>query len=161
MPHEKNKKRFSLRSLLLVVALLGLINLTYSSGLIPGLPPKSEAVTEDWIGHSELSSQGSLTTVNNAVIVSATTLNGVNARLQVKAIVMTGATAGNYVFFSGSTPSGANQIGNFYLAANTPVSYNADNLRGVGMRSASGQGIYCVGPGVLTWQVVVRQDTSQ
>lgn len=143
---------FGLVAALLVVAL----TVALTSGRFP---PKAQAAYPDWDGKGEVPFSGSLQTTGTALIASAVTTPVAN-RLAVKGVTLTGATAGIYVFFSGSTPSGAHQIGAYYLVANTPLKLTSDDLRAVGLRSASGEGIYCVGPGILTWSGTLWYDPS-
>jgi hypothetical protein len=159
----------SFRGLIGILAILALISFVYTAGVFKGLPPKASAEVEDWAQHSEFVVSGSQQTTGTALIVTANSLTlstqvasgGVGCKANVKAIVMAGGTAGIYTFFSGSTVTGAHQVGQFYLAANTPVAYNVGQFRG-GMRSlVAGEGLYCVGPGVLTYTLVNRVDFNQ
>lgn len=124
--------------------------------LLAGHQPKAHAAYPDWDGKGEVPFSGSLQTTGNALVCSLVT----GQRIAVKAATLTGATAGNYIFFSGATPSGAHQIGAYYLVANTAFKLGPDDLRAVGLRTANGEGLYCVGPGILTWSGTYWRDPS-
>lgn len=137
------------------LVVLGLLCLGYVSGFVKGFPPAAHAEVEDWAGHVESIVSASQQTTGTALVCTAVT----GYRFNVKSADLSGATAGNYVFFSGPTPSGANQIGEVYLAANTPRTLTASMFRG-GMKTVNGSGLYVVGPGILTYSLVVRQEAN-
>ena len=145
----------------LIAALLiaGIFALGHGLG---GFPPTASAETEDWAMHAEHTVSGSQTITNG--VTPAVIDTGVSGqRCVIKSMYLTSETAGKVYFFSGSTTTGANQIGAFYLAANTPVQITTAMLRGglgTDISSTAATPITAVGPGVLDYTIVVRNDTG-
>ncbi len=146
------------RKLWSVPPIMGALALCLVLGVLAMLgafPPSAKAASPDWNGHTEFQVSNSQQTTGNAVVVTATT----TARVQVKAMTVTAATSGTYTFFSGSTPSGAHQIAQFYLIANTPMAFTVENFRG-SFKTAHAEGLYCVGAGILTYTLIYFDDQS-
>jgi hypothetical protein len=118
--------------------------------LAPTHPADAQSVgigtSDTWSGHDDRTATCSKSISSTASVVAAVT----GRRINVRAITMSSSGAGVVVFQDGS---GGTTIGNFYLAANTPVTIY-ENAFGAGMKTTSGNGLFAVLSGATLTAVV-------
>lgn len=94
---------------------------------------------------------GSFSVSSIGVVVTATSTT---AKITLKEVYLTSATAGLVTFHDGTTGGDATRVGkvNVYLAANTPTALPPNLVRDITVTSA-GNSLQCIGPGVLIFDI--------
>lgn len=116
--------------------------------LAPSNPVEAQSgpFNDTWSGHDERVATFSGSINTSTAVVAAVT----GKRINVRAITFRSSGAGVVAFQDGS---GGTTIGNFYLAANTPVTIY-ENQFGPGLKTTSGNGLYATLAGATLTAVV-------